>query len=149
MKRIGWILLICLVAALTACSSEERQALEKNQAVWETQAIQHYRFNLRIGCMCPWIGMMPLTVEVKNGEILAMAASNGGDITPYLDNFRQHATIENLFDTVDSAISERVYRLEVQYDGTYGFPASTVIEQSRLMTDDTTGYYVTNFEVLP
>ena len=93
--------------------------------------------------------MMPVAVEVQDGDILSMVASNGGDITPYLDTFRPHATIEGLFDTVDSAISKGVYKLEVSYDATYGYPASIFTEQSRTMTDDTTGYYVTDFEVLP
>ncbi len=67
----------------------------------------------------------------------------------YLDTFRQHATIESLFDAVEFGHFEGVYKLEVQYDGTYGFPASTVIDPYRIMTDDATGYYVTDFEVLP
>jgi hypothetical protein len=149
MKRIGWILLIFLAALLSACGTSQRPALERNRSLWESQAIQHYRFHLKIGCMCPWYSMMPLTVEVKNGEILAMAASNGGNISPYLDTFRPHGTIESLFDTVDSAISRGVYRLEVQYDATYGFPSSIVINPSRMVYDDETGYYVTDLVVLP
>ena len=30
-----------------------------------------------------------------------MVASNGGDISNYLDTFRKHATIESLFDLVN------------------------------------------------
>jgi methionine aminopeptidase len=92
---------------------------------------------------------MPLTVEVQNGAVVSMVASNGADITPYLDTFRAHATIESLFDLVDSAISSRVYKLEVQYDPRYGFPTSISIDPSRMIMDDQTGYYATNFEVLP
>jgi hypothetical protein len=149
MKRIGWILLICLVALLTACSSAERQAFEKNQAVWEAQAIPHYRFHFKMGCMCPWYNLMPLTVEVQDGRIVSMIASNGGDTAPYLDTFRRYATIESLFGTVDTAISKRVYKLEVQYDATRGFPTKIVINPSKMIMDDETGYYVTDFEVLP
>lgn len=149
MKRIGWILLICLVALLTACSSPNRQAFEKNQAVWEAQAIPHYRFHYKMGCMCPWISLMPLTVEVKNGEIVSMVASNGGDISPYLENFRQHATIENQFAAADSATSHWVYKLAIQYDDRYGFPSSIIVDPYRNITDDAIGYYVTDFEVLP
>jgi hypothetical protein len=149
MKKIGLIFLIFLIAFLSACGASQRPALEQNRSLWESQAILHYRFNLKIGCNCPWYDLMPLTVEVKNGEIISMVASNGGNITPYLDTFRQHSTIESLFDTVDSAISRGVYELEVQYDVTYGFPTSIVINPSRMITDDETGYYVTDLEVLP
>lgn len=149
MKKPGAIFLIFLVALLTACGASQRPALVHNRSLWESQAIQHYRFNLTVGCFCPWNALMPLTIEVKNGEIISMVASNGGDITPYLDTFRADATIESLFDLVDSAISKRVYSLVVQYDPKYGFPASIVIDPSHMIMDDETGYYVTNFEVLP
>ena len=149
MKKIGLILLICLVALLTACNSAERQAFEKNQAVWKAQAIPNYRFHFEIGCNCPWRALMPLAVEVKDGEIVSMVASNGGDFTNFQDTFRAHATIEKLFELVDSAISKGVYKLAVQYDGRYGFPSSTIIDPSRFITDDATGYYVTDFEALP
>jgi hypothetical protein len=149
MKRIGWILLICLVALLTACSSAERQAFEKNHALWEAQAIPHYRLHFKMGCMCPWYNLMPLTVEVQDGQIVSMIAKNGGDTTPYQDTFRRYAPIENLFGTIDSAISKRVDKLVVQYDARYGFPSSIVIDPSRRVYDDESGYYVTDFEVLP
>jgi hypothetical protein len=149
MKKTGLILLIILLAFLPACSSAERQAFEKNHSLWESQDIQHYRFHYEISCNCPWRDMMPLTVEVQNGEIISMVANNARDITNYLDTFRQHATIESLFDLVDSAISKRVYKLAVEYDTTYGFPTRIGIDPYRYITDDATGYYVTDFEPLP
>jgi hypothetical protein len=149
MKKTGLIFLIFLVAFLPACAASQRPAFEQNRSLWESKAIQHYRFNFKIGCMCPWYGMMPVAVEVRNGEIVSMTASNGGDITPYLDTFQSRGTIERLFDTVDSATSTWVYKFEAQYDSTYGFPTSIFIDSSRMNTDDTIGYYVTNFEVLP
>ena len=92
---------------------------------------------------------MPLSIEVKNGEILSMTASNGEDITPYMDTLRPHGTIESLFNTVNSSISIFMYRLEVIYDTTYGFPTSIIIDPYRAISDDAIGYYVTDFEVLP
>ena len=149
MKKRGLIFLIFLLAFLPACGASQRPALQHNHSLWESKAVQHYRFNLKIGCICPWSALMPLTIEVKNGEIISMTASNGGDISPYQDTFRQHGTIESLFALVDAAISRRVYRLEVQYDATYGFPTSIVIDPSHMIMDDETGYYVTNVEFLP
>jgi len=117
--------------------------------LWESQDIQHYRFNLEIGCNCPWYDLMPLSIEVQNGEIVSMTASNSGDMTPFLDTFRQHGTIEKLFDLLDSSTSTRVYKLEIQYDPAYGFPTNIVIDPYKMIADDATGYYITNFEVLP
>jgi hypothetical protein len=148
------IILFCLVffisaACLSTCASPQRPAFEKNLALWESQNIQHYRFHLEIGCNCPWRSMMPLSIEVKNGGIASMVASNGEDITPFLETFRNHGTIDSLFDLLDGATSTRVYRLEVQYDSTHGFPANIVYDPYKMITDDAMGYRVTNFEVLP
>jgi len=149
MKKLGLLIILLLVVLLTSCSSQNREAYEKNLALWKSKPVQHYRFNLKIGCMCPWSGMMPVTVEVQNGEMLTMVASNGGDITPFQDTFRPRGTVEGLFDTVYAAMSRGAYSLTVQYDGTYGFPTSIVVNPSKAIMDDETGYYVTNFEVLP
>jgi hypothetical protein len=149
MKKNNLILLVFMVVFLSACTLSQRPAYEKNHSLWEAQAIQHYRFKLEIGCNCPWHDMMPLSVEVQNGETVSMAASNGEDITPYMDTFGSHGTIESLFRTVDSSISMFIYRLEVQYDATHGFPVSIILEPYRAMTDDAIGYKVTDFEVLP
>ncbi len=151
MKKIALLCLIFFLstACLSTCGSPLRPAYKQNRALWESKAVQHYRMNYEIGCNCPWHDMMPLTVEVQNGEIVSMAASNGEDTTPYLETFRKHATIERLFDLLDGATSTRVYRLEVQYDSSYGFPTNIVIDPYKMIADDATGYYVTNFEILP
>jgi hypothetical protein len=149
MKKTGLIFLVFLAAFLSGCGGAAHKALEENQSLWESRAIHHYRFNLVVGCNCPWRDLMPLVVEVENGEIRSMVASSGADITPYSDTFRKNGTIENLFETVDSAISRGAYKLEVQYDATNGFPVSIVVDPSRMATDDAKGYYVTNFEELP
>ncbi len=149
MQKLGLIFLVVLVASLSACNASQRRAFEQNLSLWESQGIQHYRFDLKIGCNCPWYDLMPLAVEVQNGEVVSMVASNGEDITPYLDTFLPHGTIDGLFDTVDSATSTWTYKLEVQYDASYGFPTSIVIDPYRAITDDAIGYYVTKFEVLP
>ena len=41
--------------------------------------------------MCPWYDQMPLTIEVKNGEVVSIAASNGEDVTPYLETYNRSA----------------------------------------------------------
>ena len=149
MKKTGLIFLIFLAAVLSACSTPNHRVYANNRSLWEAQGIQHYRFNFEIGCNCPWYDMMPVAVEVQNGEIVSMVASNGGDISPYLDIFEPHATIERLFDMVDSVTTKWVYKLEIQYDASYGFPTLIIIDPSRMVYDDETGYYVTDFEVLP
>jgi hypothetical protein len=53
MKKVALILLVFSVACLSTCGGPQRQAFEQNLSLWESQAIHHYRFNLKIGCNCP------------------------------------------------------------------------------------------------
>lgn len=149
MKKTGMLFMIFMGLALSACGASQRPALEQNRSLWESKAIQHYRFDLKVGCFCPWGGLMPLTVEVQNGRMVSMVAHNGGDISSYQDTFRKYATIDDLFDTINLAISKRVDKLKVEYDATYGFPTTISIDPSKRIMDDETGYYITRFEVLP
>ena len=64
------ILLLVLSLLLVACStaSEYDQNLNK----WQDADVAHYQFDLFIGCFCPFRDMMPLTIEVQNGEVVSI-----------------------------------------------------------------------------
>jgi hypothetical protein len=135
-----------LLLFLTACSS--KTALRENQQKWAGQKITHYRFEVTIGCNCPWRSLMPLTVEVKDGEVITMTDKDGQP-TPanYADTFNQAASIEKLFTILDQAIGS-ASKVTVVYNPDYGYPQSIVIDYSKLVYDDEIGYYVKNFEVV-
>ena len=46
MKKLGLLIIILLVAFLTSCSSQNRQAYDQNLALWKSKGVQNYRFNL-------------------------------------------------------------------------------------------------------
>ena len=149
MKKTALIFLIFLVAFLSACSSTDSQTYNNNFSLWQSKAIAHYRFNLKIACTCAWSALMPLTVEVQKGEVVSISASNGADVSPYLDSFSQYDTVQRLFDRVYISISREESRLKVKYDRVYGFPAAIEVDPNSPIQDVASGYYVTNFEVLP
>jgi hypothetical protein len=138
------VLLLLLV--LTACAA--RTALRENQQKWATQNVGHYKFELTIGCNCPWRSLMPLKIEVKDGQVVSMTDKDGQP-TPanYANTFNKAASIENLFAILDSAIGS-ASKVTVEYDADYGYPKSIVIDYSKMVYDDEIGYYVENFEVL-
>jgi hypothetical protein len=135
-----------LFLALTACAS--KTALRENQQKWAAQNVSHYRFDLTIGCNCPWRSMMPLKIEVKDGQVVSMTDKDGRP-TPsnYADTFNKAASIENLFAILDSATGS-ASKVTVEYDTGYGYPKSIVIDYSKMVYDDEIGYYVKSFEVL-
>jgi hypothetical protein len=143
-------LLIPAVLLLFACSLffPASRELNQNREKWEAMDIHHYRFNLRIGCFCPFNEQMPLTIEVKDGEAISITASNGQDIAPNLETYMKSASVEALFDIIQSAMKSGADDIKVTYDDHYGFPTSINIDNIKMAVDDEIGYYVENFEVL-
>ena len=131
---------------LTACA--DKTALRENQQKWVAQNVSHYRFEVEIGCNCPWYALMPLKVEVKNGEVISMTDKDGQPIPAnYAETFNKAASIEKLFAILDSAIGS-ASEVNVEYNPDYGYPTKIGIIYSKMTTDNGIGYYVKNFEVL-
>jgi hypothetical protein len=139
-------LIILLALVLSACGA--KSDLTSNREKWDNQKITHYRFNLTIACFCPFREVMPVTVEVKDGQIVSMLDAQG---KPLDENFRatfeQAGTIEALFAVAEENLAN-ADKVEITYDGTYGFPASIVVDRIKQAVDDEISYYAENFEVL-
>ena len=98
------ILLITLAIILAACSAGGSE-LSRNQQKWQDANITHYRFELSIGCFCVFRDQMPLTVEVRDGQIVHMAAVDGTlvlDTDQNYEFYAPHATIDLLFAEIDA-----------------------------------------------
>jgi hypothetical protein len=146
-KRTLLITLLILILTLSACGGKSE--LGKNRGKWDLAGVTHYRFELTISCFCPFMDVIPVTVEVQNGQIVSLTDVNG---QPLSDNFRatfeKAATVEGLFAVAEENLSN-ADQVEVTYDAQYGFPASIVVDRIKLAVDDEISYYVESFEVLP
>lgn len=144
--------LLVLALLLTACTAGGGTELERNQAKWQDADITHYRFNLRVGCFCPVRELMPLTVEVQNGEVISIVDVNG-DVYPSTDPMSefvlQYATIDRLFSELGSDRIQEADKLTVAYDPTYGFPSEVSIDFIELAMDDELYLSASAFEPLP
>jgi hypothetical protein len=135
-----------LFLTLTACAGQT--ALRENQQKWAAQNVTHYKFEVTIGCNCPWRSLMPLKIEVKDGQVVSMTDKDGQPTSAnYAATFSKAASLENLFTILDQAIGS-ASKVTVEYDPDYGYPKSIVIDYSKMVSDDEIGYYVKNFEVL-
>ena len=144
------ILLLVLSLILAACStaSEYDQNLKK----WQDADVAHYQFDLFIGCFCPFRDMMPLTIEVQNGEVVSITQQDGTAVTendPSYTYFVEVATVDRLFEELNSSLNGGADEVLVTYDATYGFPVTISIDQIKEAIDDEIAYQVANFEVLP
>ena len=70
MKRT--LLVPALVAiVLAACSPFARPELSRARERWQAAHVNHYRYKLNVGCFCGFTEKMPLTIEVKEGQLVA------------------------------------------------------------------------------
>ena len=145
------IILITLVFILAACSMGGSE-FSQNQKKWNDANITHYRFELNISCFCAFRDQMPLKVEVQNGEIVSITASDGSVITksdPRYENFSQHATIDRLFAELKADQSGKADEVTVKYDATYGYPTEINIDFIKNAVDDELYLSTSAFEKLP
>jgi hypothetical protein len=148
MKRM-LLLVTALGILLSACGPAAPSELERNRALWESQGIAHYRFDLSMTCFCGFRDQMPLTIEVQDGQVVTMSAANGGDVGQYRDTYARFDSLGKLFDIIANAEERGAFVLEVTYDPVYGYPASIYLNPNELAVDDEDRYEVTNFQVLP
>ena len=72
MKALSISALIMMLL-LGACGRLTAQSdYRDNLAKWQAQDASHYRYQLSIGCFCPFLGQMPLTIEVKDGKAIEL-----------------------------------------------------------------------------
>jgi hypothetical protein len=140
--------LILTLIVLAACSAAATSPLAANRQKWESLHISHYRFILSISCFCGFNNRMPLTIEVKDGQLVSMLDRQGQPVTEFLDIFGKYSTIEKLFNVLDSALNGGADKVTVDYDAQYGYPQAIVIDYVENAMDDEMGFTINKFEIL-
>ena len=145
------LLLLTLAFVLVACAAGGSE-LSRNRENWQDANITHYRFSINISCFCAFRDQMPLTVEVRDGQIVHMATVDGTlvlDTDQNYEFYAPHATIDLLFAELDAAVNDGADSITVTYDATYGFPTEIAIYQSQEIADEEMYYSISGFEALP
>jgi len=147
MKKLTLLLLALILVACSAGGSE----LSRNQAKWQDADVNHYRFQLSVGCFCLFRSQMPVTVEVKDGEVISIVDVNGEDFPmddPMSEFALRYATIDRLFSELESDAVQEADHLTLSFDPTYGFPTEVAIDYMELAADDELYLSVSAFEPL-
>lgn len=154
MSTLKRFALILTLAILTACSAAPTATptplspLEANRQKWESQNISHYRFNVALICFCAFSDKMPLSIEVKDGQVVSMVDSQGQPITEFVEEFEQYNTVEKLFNTVEAMSNGGADKVTVEYNAEYGYPHSINIDRVEEAIDDELLLEITEFETL-
>ena len=145
------IILLLVAFILTACSFDAHSEVDTNRQTWQNSGITHYRFTLFIGCFCPFRDQMPITIEVQNGEVISMTASDGTlipETDPGYENFTRYATMDRIFTTLEAGLSGDADEVTVTYDPIHGFPSEIYFDYIKDAVDDELSLTISDFEAL-
>ena len=125
----------------TVAGTAQRRLLETARLLWAASTPADYEMSYMLACECdpgPWL------VRVENGETVAAGRGgpeNGGT-PPYL-------SVEAIFQSIQAALDEGRFPVDVEYDESYGFPRSYIFNEPELPVDGGFILTVTGFEVDP
>jgi hypothetical protein len=139
-------------AAATAKSFVE--LLEQNRAKWESQNITHYQMLLDLPSSSSSYDRMPLTVEVKDSEVIAVVDARGETVTPeddedFIYEYPGAFTISGLFTIADQTFQSQPPLIIVTYDPSLGYPATIHVDPYWEPCCQEYTYIVRDLQILP
>lgn len=141
MRKLMMVLALIFSAG---CSSSGGPAgpiidVESARARWTVEGFESYRYDLERICFCVPEAREPVTIEVRNGVVTAVASRNtwasmlGSEVVAW-------PTIEELFEMIERAEADGE-RVSVEFAPS-GYPS--VIEIGELAADAGTNYLISN-----
>lgn len=137
----------------------QQSELKNNHGTWKNQSIENYRYNLDVSYF--WEGEllpMPITIEVRNGEVYSVTDVNGvshDTIDDGPDTIVYTApltTVDNIFVYAQSVALDGS-EINGTYDVSFGFPTwmcfYSCYPHYPQDVDGGMYIYITNFEILP
>src|SRR5690242_17786684 len=119
------VILISIIIIYTRHRLEQYRDMrefEQNRVKWENQQITHYRLSIGLPYDTTYYGQlpMPLTVEVKNDNVVSVTDAQGKIISPEVDNnsayyYHNFFTIPGLFSYVHEYYLEKPPSIEISY----------------------------------
>jgi Family of unknown function (DUF6174) len=111
-----------LAAAIVAgCSggiTEPELTYQAALSRWRDAGLKNYSFRSTVHCFCLLVYSNPMTVTVRNGQVVSVVDRVSGAVRP--TSYRQ--PIDSLFAMAAEEIRLRPERLQVTYDPALGFP---------------------------
>lgn len=125
-----------------------RKQLRRNRRLWRRQRIFNYRYTLSRGCFCLPEARGPVVIEVRNGVTTSITDANTGEEVN-AELFARYNTIPKLFHLIRDAIAQRAFRIDVEYDGIFGYPTDISIDYNAMIADEEEFITVNGFKELP
>jgi hypothetical protein len=156
-RNLFIILLLAIIAlALMAVTVQPQDhglvKLQQKWQQWKSAHINHYMYQLRIDCFCPF-GGIPVDVEVRSGEAISIKNATTGEAVPH-HFFTSYNTIDRIFDEIQRELethaeqvpNERV--ISGEFDPMYGFPTRFEVNYTNPGNDANIIYTIEKFKIL-
>ena len=158
----GLVIGVLLISVITIYGRQTLQQyrdireLEQNQVKWGNQHIAHYSMSVDLPYETTYYGElpMPLTVEVKDNNVVSVTDAQGDIISAEESNnsayyYQNFFTVPGLFAYVHQYYLERPPSIEIIYDSVFGFPGSIYIDPYTEPCCQDFQITIDDFQVLP
>ena len=142
------LLALTLVAGCSDATGSDDPAglLAENRANWSKSGVTSYRYVISRSCECLPESAGPVTVEVRDGQVVSRRYGSGAAVSPqYSEIF---TTVPGLFEVIQEAVDLPAASLAVRYHQALGYPESIAIDWVAGAIDDEVSYRVNDFTIL-
>ena len=142
-----------LVLATVSCSITEptsrdraQDELTRNRQRWVAAGIHDYAYDYQRLCFCAPESTQPVRITVRQDAVVAVVRQSDGQP---VDAKYGWPRIDALFDDIQGRLDQHVARIDVDYDATYGYPRSIVVDVAAMAADDEYSHTTANLRPLP
>ena len=154
LRLSGAIALALTLAATTSCSitgpsnrSGDEIELARNRQRWASSGIHDYEFDFQRVCFCLSEATQRVHIVVRQDAIVSVVRISDGQ--PASSSVTAWPRIDDLFLDVQRRLEQRIDRLDVTYDATFGYPRSIVADVTLMAVDDEYTLTAGNLRRLP
>jgi hypothetical protein len=133
MRYIG-LTAVLLLAACGDSTTAPVNRLGEQRALWASQGLADYTFDVKKVCECLFVG--DVRVTVKDGVITGVTEL-ASEVARDPETFR---TIDGLFDLVQDAYDRDAHEVQVEFDPGRGYPTRIWIDYVLMIADEEIGF---------
>ena len=127
--------------------SNEELELLRNRQRWASAGLHDYEFDFQRICFCTPEATEPVHIVVRKDVVTSVVRTRDGQ--PASTQYTTWPRVDELFEDVQRRLSPRAERIDVQYDPTYGYPRSIVVDVMLMTADDEYALTAGNLRRLP
>lgn len=135
-QLVASIIFFCSITIVYACEKSDASALETNLHKWQQAQWNSYSYIVQRECFCLPEFRKATRVTVENDKVVSASFVGEEDATVSGQVLAGLSTIDDWFDVIDRAVTNKADRLDVVYHQELGFPQKISIDMHPRIADD-------------